>query len=109
MQISFAGLSCSNLAALSCSNLAALSCGNVAALSCSNLAAHCLWLFVCRVCRPSCRLFMMGRVWNKKNQCREKLCVTHMSKLAGTQAILQVYYIFLVWHKNGFNLKPGNI
>ena len=75
MQISFAALSCSNLAALSCSNLAALSCSNLAApscsnlvalscsslaaLSCSNLAALC----VQRVCRPSCRLFLMGGVW----------------------------------------------
>ena len=42
MQISFAVLSCSNLAAFSCRNLAALSCTNLAALSCSNLAAHCL-------------------------------------------------------------------
>ena len=45
----------------------------------------------------------------KKKQCRERLCVTHMSKLEGTQAILQVYYIFLVWYKNEFNLKSGNI
>ena len=58
MQISFA-LSCSNLAAPSCSNLVALSCSNLAALSCSNLAALC----VQRVCRPSCRLFLIGGVW----------------------------------------------
>ena len=64
VQISFAALSCSNLAALSCSNLAASSCSNLAALSCSNLVAlscsnfatHC----VQRVCRPSCRLFLIG-------------------------------------------------
>ena len=42
MQISFAALSCSNLAALS-------SCSNLAALSCSNLAAHCL-LQPCGLC-----------------------------------------------------------
>ena len=35
------------------------SCSNLAALSCSNLAA----LYVQRVCRPSCRLFLMGGVW----------------------------------------------
>ena len=28
---------------------------------------------------------------------------------AGTHAILKVYYVFLVWHKNEFNLNPGNI
>ena len=78
-------------------SFAAFSCSNLAALSCSNLAALC----VQRVCRPSCRLFLMVG--------REKLCVTHMSKLVGTHAILQVYNIFLVWHKNEFNLKPGNI
>ena len=49
MQISFAALSCSNLATLSCSNLAALSCSNLAALSCSKLAAHCL-LQPCGLC-----------------------------------------------------------
>ena len=62
MQISFADLSCSNLAALSCSNLAALSCGNLAALSCSNLvglscsnlAAHCLRLIVCGLFAALC-------------------------------------------------------
>ena len=47
------------VAAPSCSNLVALSCSNLAALSCSNLAALC----VLRVCRPSCRLFLMGGVW----------------------------------------------
>ena len=31
----------------------------VAALSCSNLSALC----VQRVCRPGCRLFLMGGVW----------------------------------------------
>ena len=54
-----AALSCSNLAAPSCSNLAPLSCSKLAALSCSNLAALC----VQRVCRPSCRLFLMDGVW----------------------------------------------
>ena len=80
MQISFAALSCSNLAALSCNNLAALSCSNLAAPSCSNLAtlscsnlaalscSNLAALCVQRVCRPSCRLFLMCGVWtlNKK-------------------------------------------
>ena len=59
MQISFAALSCSNLAAPSCSNRAAVSCSNLVALGCSNLEALC----VQRVCRPNCRLFLMGGVW----------------------------------------------
>ena len=63
----FAALSCSNLAAPSCSNLVALSCSNIAALSCSNLVAvscsNLAALCVQRVCRPSCRLLLMGGVW----------------------------------------------
>ena len=73
---------------------------------CSLFAALC----VQRVCRPSCRLFLMGEVWNlnnklSKKQCREKLCVTHMSKLVGTHAILQVYHIFLVWHEEIYHVS----
>ena len=46
MQISFAALSCSNLAALSCGNLA-LHC---LWLVCASLFVACLRLFVCRAC-----------------------------------------------------------
>ena len=77
------------------------------------ILAATLRLFVCRECVGLVVDCLNGWVWiynNKlKKKCREKICVTHLSKLVGTHAILQVYYIFLVLYKNEFNLTPGNV